>query len=723
MKRSFYINVPKTLCALVCFSLLCGMIGSMLCLGAGAAFLKQYTVTLDHPTGVTATNMPIVLKNVVQGTDPELTLAGWIKTDQTIKLYEYTLDGGKTWKRSSKAVQSRPDVKAYCPKTYQTAGFHLNIDLSELPRGTYDIFLRAYTSNDDIIEVLAMLDISIGQTDTETVMYRELNLSALGAQDGVLSLQARKDHALDAYNLRDYQRLEIITDQSTVFTLKSDASSAISFSATSQEPVQNEDGTYTCTIDLKNAQYAGKLLLASTQQVNISRIRFYTSVPDYYKGELGVHFTATPNDYFSGSNGVETLIMSDDTVGTFTRLYPPQDTNDPYIYYNLDKYVKDTLGTQISADHYRYAVITLQTPPTNSQGHFRLFLCAGDIRGPHGESHVSFVPTNDGQWHKYVIPLCDEEHWVGTIYGMRFDFIDASVKSSDYANIASISLHPDEKSAKQAAAQPFEQYYEQGKAPEDQFKEEGRAPSGKADAITYFDASMSDCFEGANKAKYSFDEYGHLILQATETTNDPFVSFNMQTYASLTGQPLLRTEDYGIIVLRVFADKKIEGNNFVLYYYADGYDFAQGTRAIGAFFEGGDWEYLIYDMSEAESWKQDILGFRLDFASQISATQTVCLADMLFFKDIKAWEAYAKQNGIAAGDESLTDDPANQAPETEIPTIEIPTQGPGLEFVPPEQSEQNDAGCHAITSISAILLVSLSAVSLIKNKTKKGDQS
>ncbi len=716
MKKSFYIKLLCCICAVLCLSF------SMLTVSISAKQI-DYKVTVDHPVSVSAENMPAVLKNIEHGTDPELTLAGWIKTDKTIQRYEYTLDGGKTWKSSTEGVKSRPDVKQYCPKTYETAGFHLNIAVSQLPRGTYDLFLRAYTDKNDVIEVLAMLDISIGETDQQTMAYRELNLTAFGAQDGVLTLQAQTDLALDAYNLRNYQKLEVITDTGTIFTLKNDTAAALPFSATSSDPVQNEDGTYTAIIALDNAQYAGKLILSSEQQVNITRIRFYTTAPDYYKGDLNVYFTATPYEYFSGANSVDATMMVDDTVGTYTRLYPTQNTNDPYIYFNLGNYLKDTQGVQINADDYRYAVITLQTPSTNSQGHFRMFLCAGEIRNPHGESHVSFIAKNDDQWHTYIIPLCEEEHWTGTIYGMRFDFIDSSVKTADYANIASISFFPDEQSAKEAAKKPLEQHHEQGKMPEDQFKEEGRAPSGRADAITYFDSSMSDCFGGENKSKFSFDKYGHLLLQATETTNDPFVSFNMQAYASLTGQPLLRTEDYGIIVLRIFADKKIDGKGFTLYYYSGGFDFAQGERAITALYGGGEWEYLVYEMAGKNAWTDEILGMRLDYAQQINAGQTVCLSDMLFFQDMAAWEAYAKENGIAIQGESFTDTPITQAPETEVPTIEIPTQGPGLEYLPPDKFEQNDAGCNNIISISAILLVSLSAVSLIKNKTKKGDQS
>lgn len=720
MKQSFYIKLHRTGIVLLCLVLL----GNLLSLCAFAnSVVRDYSVTVDNPTSVTVQGAPAVLKNLTCGTDPTLTVKGWVKINENVKAYEYSMDGGKTWKRSTKAVVSRPDVKKFCPNTYNTAGFDIEFDLSELERGEYDLYVRAYTDTDKSFDVLAILNVSVGQTDIVTMAYRELNLFSLGAADGTLAMQADTPLVLGTYNLRDFERAEIITDTDAVMMLKSSPSHALPFSATSQASVQNDDGTFTATIDLKNEQFAGEILLTSDQASHILQIRFYTNVPDYYQGELKVHMTSTPFEYLSGANYADGTLMADETVGTYLRLFPTDQTGDPYIYFGLGKYLKQTEQKQISADHYRYAVMTLQTPSTNSDGYFRLFLCAGNIHGPHGESHVAFSPKNDGEWHKYVIPLCEEEHWTGTIYGMRFDFIDGYAKTDDYANIASIEFFPDLKSANAAAAQPFEVYHEQGEAPQDQYKEENRAPSGKADAITWFDTSFESCFGGENKATYRFDEYGHVILQATESTNDPYVSFSLQQYAALTGLPLLRADDYNVIVLRVMADKKIEDKNFVLYYYSGGYNYAEGSRTAACTFQGDEWEYLVYDMTGKNAWTAEILGMRLDFAGQISAGQKVCLADMLFFEDMDAWEFYAKQNGIANKNDPYDTETPTQAPETEIPTIEIPTKGPGLEYIPPEQIQQNrdSASCQSMLSLPLGLILTFSVMILIKNK--KGDQS
>ncbi|MBQ7378257.1 MAG: hypothetical protein IJW70_01100 [Clostridia bacterium] len=702
MKRSLHIH--RFLCAMLCIV----MLSFCLCVVTGADTVRKYTVTVDHPTGVTAHNMPAIIKNHVNGTESTLILAGWINTDLTMEYYEYTLDGGKTWTKTTDAVVSRSDLKKICPNTYQTAGFHVQIDVSGLLRGQYDVFVRGFTSSGDVIEAVAMLNVTIGQADIETVHYRELNSDALGAKDGAIFLPANTPLNLGKHNLREFEGAQIVMDTDAVLTLSAaDQSSPFKFNLQTDSATPDENGTFLATLSLIDQQYAGEILLTSTTDLHVLSIRLMYITPDYYTDDLKIHMTPTAYEYLGGANKADAEIQSDDTVGTYTHLYPVDVTNDPFIYFNIGNYLKETQSIEISADHYRYAVITTQTPATNSPGYFRLFLCAGAIRGPSGDSHIAFEAINDGQWHTYVIPLYVEENWTGKIYGIRFDFIDNHAKPTDYANISSIGFYPDYESAKAAANMPFEVYHEGGVIPEDKYKEEGRAPSGRADAITWFDDSLASCFAGENRTQVDFDQYGHLILSATESTNDPYVTFDLQAYAALNETSVLQTKDVGVIVLRVLADDNISGKNFTLYYHSGGMNYAEGTRTAHAEYNGDKWEYLIYDMSEKPYWTDSILGVRLDFATQINAGQKVCVSDILFFTDMAAWHTYANENGVIIESESdpITTDTA--APETERPTIEIPTQGPGLEYIPPAQTEPmtEAEGCNGMINTGMTLML------------------
>ncbi len=717
MKKFVYIHSM-----LLCIALLC--LALMPCVQAAGT--HEYSVTLDEPKSTVASNSPIVLKDYAHGTDPVLTLSGWVKTELVMQTYEYTVDGGKTWVSAPGAVIERPDTKHYCPNTWSTAGYRVQIDVSDLPRGTYDIFVRGYATTGEVLDLLVLLNVKIGHVDVQSFSYRELNLRALGGQDSSLSLPAAQILELDAYSLYKITRAEILLDAPATLTFSASDTTAPLYFSLSAAAQQTEDG-YAAEIDLTDVRYAGKLQLVSDADVQISRIRFYYSTPDYYTGDLKIHMTLSAHDYLGGANMAAPELLSDDTVGTYTKIFATDNTNDPFIYFNIANYLNETQNVLISADHYRFAVITLQTPKTNSDGLFRLFLCAGEIRGPSGDSHIAFQPINDGAWHTYVIPLYEENDWNGQIHGMRFDFIDAHATPSDYANIASIGFYPDRESAQAAADAPIETYHEQGIVPVDKYKEEGRAPSGRADAITWFDDSLASCFGGENKSSFSFDKYGHLMLSATSTTNDPYVSFDLQAYSALTGLPLLRAEENKVIVLRILADEGIVGKNFVLYYYAAGLNYAEGTRAVGANFQAkGEWEYLIYDMSEEKLWTDNILGMRLDFASQINTAQKVCVSDILFFADKDAWYTYADAHGIAP-DGSVAPEVSETTaePETERQTIEIPTAGPGLEYIPSESepTTEPESGCKNLIACPALLLLSVCLLLCCKLSHRKGDRS
>lgn len=700
MKYVLYIR--KIGSALFC---LCLML-SLLCIGVQAESIRSYRVTLDYPKSLSSADTPIVLTQQVFTRDQSITLQGWVKINEQMSHYLYSTDGGKTWIRSDGVVQ-RDDLKSHCPTTYKTAGFHISVDTAGLLDDNYDLFVRGITASGDEIAVLAMLNFSYGDVDIESLQYREINLVRLGGTD-TLFLSAGNAVALGAHNLNSFKSVEILcTDSAATLTLSStDSQMSTGFSLTLTQSAI-EDGTVSYTADLTKITYAGEISLSSDQDTKIKAIRLYYNTPDYYEGELLIHMTATPFEYLGGMNQATAALYADQTVGTYVRLQATGDVIDPYVYFNIKSYLKENAGVTVSADYYRYAVITVQTPSENSPAPFRLFLCAGAIRGPSGDSHIAFQATNDGQWHRYVVPLFTENDWIGQIHGLRFDFIDGNAKGSDYANVASIGFYPDEQSATQAASAPFEVYHEQGLIPEDKFKEEGRAPSGRSDAITWFDESLISCFGGENKASFGFDQYGHLLLRATETTNDPFVSFDMAKYAELAGTSMLNAQEYKTIVLRVLAEKNIEGKNFTLYYYSGGFDYAAGERSISAGFEGNEWEYLVYNMEEEPYWTDQILGMRLDFATQVASGQQVCVSDILFFADQDAWAAYAAQNGIELPKDDTFTEPTETETEqiTEAPTIEIPTQGPGLEYIPPEQTTPpgTEQGCDGIIALPTVL--------------------
>ena len=72
---------------------------------------------------------------------------------------------------------------------------------------------------------------------------------------------------------------------------------------------------------------------------------------------------------------------------------------------------------------------------------------------------------------------------------------------------------------------------------------------------------------------------------------------------------------------------------------------------------------------------------------------------------------------------ATTEEDVTLPPETEAPTIEIPTQGAGLEYIPPEQMAQDQSGCNGVLLLPVSVLLPLVAIALTQYKTKKGEFS
>ena len=104
--------------------------------------------------------------------------------------------------------------------------------------------------------------------------------------------------------------------------------------------------------------------------------------------------------------------------------------NDPYFYIN---YSKSTV--KLSADNYKYAVMTYKNPTTNSDKAARasLFPCAGSQTLASPTCSVTFDLERSNSYCSKVIDLSSLSAWTGTINAMRWDFFDeASVGDKLY---------------------------------------------------------------------------------------------------------------------------------------------------------------------------------------------------------------------------------------------------------------------------------------------------
>jgi hypothetical protein len=121
--------------------------------------------------------------------------------------------------------------------------------------------------------------------------------------------------------------------------------------------------------------------------------------------------------------------------------------DDPFVLLNVEGKL------DISADTYKYVVVTYRVPTTNSAqaATTELFMCAGDIAVPTGGYSVSFNPTRGYKYRSEVINMSGESYWSGKIHSIRFDaFTSGAVWDAFY--LSSVTFCQNLSTANAAAA-------------------------------------------------------------------------------------------------------------------------------------------------------------------------------------------------------------------------------------------------------------------------------
>ncbi|MBQ7715801.1 MAG: dockerin type I repeat-containing protein [Clostridia bacterium] len=94
-------------------------------------------------------------------------------------------------------------------------------------------------------------------------------------------------------------------------------------------------------------------------------------------------------------------------------------------------------GSTVSADDYKYIVITYMVPSATSSSATKseFFLCAGDVTAPTAGYSAEFEPVKDGIYHYKVISLAGADYWTGDVHLIRLDiFSQCSVGDSIYVD-------------------------------------------------------------------------------------------------------------------------------------------------------------------------------------------------------------------------------------------------------------------------------------------------
>ena len=149
---------------------------------------------------------------------------------------------------------------------------------------------------------------------------------------------------------------------------------------------------------------------------------------------------------FSGANQSKATIEMDGTYGSVLKLTTTRGASDPFVTFNYAAYMKALKLDAVSADEYKYIVMTIRAENCTSET-FELFYYSGSIQGatPGYQTTATFDASNDG-WQKIIFDLSGAD-WKGTVNGFRLDFLASPGGEGESVYIYSIDFY---KTAKEA---------------------------------------------------------------------------------------------------------------------------------------------------------------------------------------------------------------------------------------------------------------------------------
>ena len=150
--------------------------------------------------------------------------------------------------------------------------------------------------------------------------------------------------------------------------------------------------------------------------------------------------------FVSGPNQCKASIVMDPTYGSVMKLTTTKGASDPFVTFNYAAYMKGLKLDAVSADEYKYIVMTIRAENCTSET-FELFYYSGSIQGatPGYQTTATFDAGNDG-WQKIIFDLTGAD-WTGQVNGFRLDFLASPGGEGETVYIYSIDFY---KTAKEA---------------------------------------------------------------------------------------------------------------------------------------------------------------------------------------------------------------------------------------------------------------------------------
>ncbi|MBQ4112957.1 MAG: DUF4091 domain-containing protein [Clostridia bacterium] len=128
------------------------------------------------------------------------------------------------------------------------------------------------------------------------------------------------------------------------------------------------------------------------------------------------------NAVISSPNQCKAEVIMDPTYGSVLKLTTTQNASDPFVTFNYANYMKSMKLGSLSADEYKYIVMTIRAENCSSET-FELFYYSGTVQGatPGYQTTATFNAGSE-DWQKIIFDLSNAD-WKGNINGFRMDFL------------------------------------------------------------------------------------------------------------------------------------------------------------------------------------------------------------------------------------------------------------------------------------------------------------
>ncbi|MBQ9151165.1 MAG: hypothetical protein IJX72_02855 [Clostridia bacterium] len=424
-----------------------------------------------------------------------ITASGWLATDEGVSAYQYlwipTGGGYAEWKTVEKVtITDRGDLAAHgipYASGHGSAGFSLTVDPPMgLAEGVYDVYIRALDGMGTPCDMAALLNLRYGDPDiddgkTHTVCFpriqREGAASAVGnaiitATDVTLSSEGRIK--LGELNLAAFEQLRITYTADNVdagvgdgrrpiLGLKSSGDHGYGQAGDSYNMTDNllyaaidpATGAGMLEIDLTDCTYYGDVWLTGYVggEIQVTEIEFVYNGYATDRVAAKIHLSGDlVGGYFSSQNYTTAMGVTDPVLGDVLRLEAKEETNDPYIHFNVGKLLAEN-EIVLDADEYKYLVFLYRASENNNSERMNLYLCSGPITGATEACNQSVTLRKDGKWHYLLVDLSQKENWGGIINGWRFDYISADSDPGDAVDFATVQFFRTLEGAQKAASQ------------------------------------------------------------------------------------------------------------------------------------------------------------------------------------------------------------------------------------------------------------------------------